>query len=497
MGFLAAFAGGAAKGVQGHWSDVREKVADEAKRNFQERLADKQYKRVREDQLDDYKTRRIDAGSDRDESREYETEAAEAARVAALEDYEDKKGIDAKYAKPEAMKLGEKFVDTPSGPMKVKFNLRTGEQVGSPIPAYKSSSTSAQYGSYKPDLSGFVDPIDPTGDAKIPNVQIDRTSGLIVDPNGYLLERVKTDGEISAEVEAEVARRKDGFAWTNKKDKDAFGDGVTEKQFRQTYKNQLLEQAPTRAGEMGIDPNRIVSSVSEIGRLMSGANQNVGQGYGESVSQSPKNQGGLVFDQGDLMVDESGGQASDPQPATNDGLMLNNPGPQAGPAANAPQQKPPQPKLTDDEQKAYDELVAAKMPKQENPELNKPMRNPYAGSDVMGTLSRFARDNAPVMSAAGDTVMGGITGQLEDTANAYGGLLSRAGNAIADKHRDMVASGERMRENDKKRMHSQLVNDFFSGKPSIDAAKVVIESGSTSQRQKTAAQAYLKLQGEM
>lgn len=148
-------------------------------------------------------------------------------------------------------------------------------------------------------------------------------------------------------------------------------------------------------------------------------------------------------------------------------------------------QAPQPPELTAEEQALLDEYGL----NPPTPELNKMPPNIYKDVDLAGTI----RKNAPLLSKVGDKV----GEQIPRSIDAYVGLLSRAGSAVAEQHREQVAAMDEYKKASNDRAVKSLIKDFFSGKPSVEAARIVIESESTSERQKTAARAYLKMQGEM
>ncbi|MDT8311736.1 MAG: hypothetical protein RQ732_09855, partial [Methylophaga sp.] len=313
MGMLAAFAGGAAQGVQSHWADIKEKVAAEAKQAFEERMvqvrADAQVNSAKQQQENAFAfeqetlPKRLDM-AEQTATRTAETENsllnkyAPDANAREADALRGKLTVEQEFAKPEPIDIGEKFVTGPNGqPMKVKFDKRTGQLIGDAIPAYRGGKGSGGNGSYKPDLKDFIDPADPSGDTKIPNVRIDTVTGMVVDPSGTLLSKTIKDEDIKNTIDAEVKQRKDGVAWTTKNDSKAFGEGVDEAAFRKAREQQLRNEAPTLADLYGIDPSRVVSSVNEIRSRMANTQISGMMTQADQLpGEQPAPQQGLVFD---------------------------------------------------------------------------------------------------------------------------------------------------------------------------------------------------------
>lgn len=456
MGLLSGFAAGASQGVMQGWAEIREDKAIEARQMFQERLADKQYERGRKDQLDDraylegreadiYKRNRGDQIDDEERT----TESAKDLQQWKWEN--------------EPKEPGERWVDV------VNENGEVVNQRSSKTGALKWSAKDRGKGSgNNAEIKANLKPLSMGEGIEIPNVWIDTKSGYVVDPSGSLTKPTVDDDTLKAQVDAEVKEMRGGVMGMGKKsDEQAFG--TTEENYRKMRLEQLKSESPTLAQQMGFDNSRVLRSERELQSIYDQ------QGVDAPVSgQKPVTASGVAFDMS-MFDNEPEAPTSQPEAPEK-------------PASQSPEKPVNEPRISDDERAVLDEMGISLG------EFEKRTPSPYANTDVTGTVSRFFEENAPVLTNATDNMY-----ELpKRSAKAYGGLIVKAGEAIINKHRDMVASGEKMRAKDKERNTAKLAKAFFNGEPSIYAAKAVIDSGEYPEgsKERRAAEIYLKAKGQ-
>lgn len=487
MGLLAAMVSGGASGVKSHWQDVREDLQREAAQKFQMRLQERGWER--QDEV--YQQKRQDTQADLEKQREAAREQAKAQRqqelqdrqwerAAELEDYRTKKQIDAQLQPADGRWMD---VQDAQGNIINQRNTKTGALKWSAKDRGSSGS------GFEPNL----EPLSMGNDVDYPNTWVDTRSGYVVDPQGNLLEPTVSAEQIKTQVDAEIEKRRGGMmGFLEKNDTEAFG-GLTEEEFRERETNRLMRQAPTVADKIGIGSDRVLRSEDQLNqvyaRQQSAYAPPSGIGMLSQASQMDTGRPAGNPTSGRVTIPENAFSGEDvPEQSENQPQQADE---AEQPNENRSQQQGSEPSLTDEERALLDEFNLTE--ESADTELNQRMRNPLANANPVGAIRDTFTENAPMTSRA----LGRISEIPSNLSSVGMGLLSKAGSAIAEQHRQQVAAMDEYKGESKKQAEKALIEDFFGGKPTPDAARVVVNSRDASAKQKKAAQAYLKMQGEI
>jgi hypothetical protein len=500
MSLLAGFLGGAAAGVQSHWGDVREKVAAEAKQAFQLRLAEDSRAHdekmvgvrseaavntagtIQQNQLD-FQVNNKDTITDMEVDRASKMSAAQAEQAEKLAEQYSGPQLKRKLAElrasmdlqKEYAEPGEQWVDVmdEQGNVTNQRNSKTGALKWS---AKDRGANSSADGMKVSDLElkevpeGFVSEValGVGADYKGQPLQYSQRSGYVVDQSGILDAQAVPEEKIAEMVDAAVSERKKGTWYGGKKsDQEAF-EGLTEEAFRAKTATELQEGNKPLWQIMGF--NGSVRTTDELRQVMTGQQPQLMAGN--------KPQGGMLSEANMTQAQPVSEQPSEVVPAL--------------PAINDPftETEAPEQAASTPEQDA--ELLA-----QFGIESPDPLKytSPFKAGPY-GEDSRFKQGaqelGGEVLDAAKNTFQLPAKGmQIGREATAD---LIRSELDIFKKNIMKPANSMKARAKDSTdEKEIALIESFFDGKPSLEAANAIIRNEATTDSQKQVAQAYIRM----